>query len=303
MGTRRYVLSVDNDNEFRSQCEWFVTKTVEKSLTITRKKKIFVGSVSHSPQYQVTCLFLGFLETSWNPPLKKRFLFSRCFKITYNMFYFSKRCFKFSKYLGKIIKNHEKKIKKILVGSVDHSPQYQICLFAGFLDGPDRTHLINYSEVHNWRTNLYTGVRGFTITILSFTSVSVLSVSSHTHSSINPVWMRRRDWNNLFFIESDKVRVIGNKEKGYRCGEPETETYRWRMWKKHWNSEMRYLRRGNRIGGERFVSGRGECGSWRYNIWDSWNTISDFLTVVCFESMTWELKIRLIYMSVGPMKD
>ena len=44
MGTRRYVLSVDNDNEFRSRCEWIIcqalrvynlcfdTKTVEKSI-------------------------------------------------------------------------------------------------------------------------------------------------------------------------------------------------------------------------------------------------------------------------------
>ena len=61
MGTRRYVLSVDNDNEFRSRCEWiwvrlfrsttcvcFTTTTVEKLIKnrekswFLQKKKILV---------------------------------------------------------------------------------------------------------------------------------------------------------------------------------------------------------------------------------------------------------------------
>ncbi len=40
MDTRRHVLSVDNENEFRSRCEWFGTKTRKKSLKI--KKHVFL---------------------------------------------------------------------------------------------------------------------------------------------------------------------------------------------------------------------------------------------------------------------
>jgi hypothetical protein len=38
------------------------------------------------------------------PPLEEKILFSRCFKITCKMFYFSKRCFKFSKHLEHVQK-------------------------------------------------------------------------------------------------------------------------------------------------------------------------------------------------------
>jgi hypothetical protein len=65
MGTRRYVLSVDNDNEFRSRCEWiwvrsfgsttyvcFTTTTVEKLIKnrekswFLQKKKSWCGAMT-----------------------------------------------------------------------------------------------------------------------------------------------------------------------------------------------------------------------------------------------------------------
>ena len=50
MGTRRYVLCVDNDNEFRSRCEClgFATKTVKNRVKIAKsfflKKNVHVGA-------------------------------------------------------------------------------------------------------------------------------------------------------------------------------------------------------------------------------------------------------------------
>jgi hypothetical protein len=57
MGTRRYVLSVDNDNEFRSRCEWiwvsrfgsrlFLFLWKNKSFSLIPQRELYLTANSH----------------------------------------------------------------------------------------------------------------------------------------------------------------------------------------------------------------------------------------------------------------
>jgi hypothetical protein len=65
MGTRRYVLSVDNDNEFRSRCEWTWVRSfnwfkIEKNHDFCKKQKILVW-YDDPPEDRVISIFAGCL--------------------------------------------------------------------------------------------------------------------------------------------------------------------------------------------------------------------------------------------------